>query len=241
MTSAHILTAFWPAAALIRPPLSSCQGNLHSLAGSGKSPFRASRFWTAHVAQRALLRTAREIASAMRALHATGLVHGALRPTNVLLSRSEADRRGFVARVADVGSQSLAYAASNPMASGPCMLFLAPEALQEEAAECTREADVYAFGMLLYEMAAGEQPFQGQHLGERLGVPCQCGLRGTGLRHRQDPCQIHNRRLRRCSFIKRRLQASCLARAPLLFLSSFVDHHANNVFRPRETTAAQAK
>ncbi|GLC41294.1 hypothetical protein PLESTB_001078400 [Pleodorina starrii] len=152
-------------------------GNLMTLACGDQSPFRASRFWAAHVAQGALLRTAREVTAGVAALHAAGLTHGALRPSNVLLSASVADRRGFVARVADVGSGSLIYAASNPLASGPCMVLLAPEALSDEAAEASRAADVYAFGMLLFVMAAGEMPFQGQHLFSVLMAVASEGLR----------------------------------------------------------------
>ncbi|KAG2454512.1 hypothetical protein HYH02_000359 [Chlamydomonas schloesseri] len=129
------------------------QGDLRTMACSPSSPFRASRAWTLHAARRALLRTAREVASALATLHAAGIVHGALWPSNVLLARSSADRRGFSVRVADAGSESLAAAtAANPLAStarAACMALLAPELLALGAPVSSAAADVYAFGMLL--------------------------------------------------------------------------------------------
>ncbi|KAG2447842.1 hypothetical protein HYH02_007298 [Chlamydomonas schloesseri] len=105
-------------------------GNLATLACAAESPFRPSRTWPLHVAHRALLRTAREVASALEALHAAGVPHGCLTPSNVLIQSSNADRRGFVARVADAGSPALSDAATNPLASvTPRMLLLPPEAL----------------------------------------------------------------------------------------------------------------
>ncbi|KXZ49390.1 hypothetical protein GPECTOR_21g616 [Gonium pectorale] len=139
-------------------------GDLQTLACGRDSPFLASPSWPLHVAQRALLRTAREVASALAALHAAGTVHGALRPSNVLLAASAADRRGFEARVADAGAPSLEVAANNPLAAGPGMVMLSPEALLDAGSMRTTAADVYAYGMLLYVMAAGEMPFAGQHL-----------------------------------------------------------------------------
>ncbi|EFJ52600.1 hypothetical protein VOLCADRAFT_86861 [Volvox carteri f. nagariensis] len=153
-----------------RPKLTQVQqalmaGSLQSLACSDRSPFRASRFWVARVARRALLRTAREIAAGMRALHAAGITHAA-------------DRRGFMARITDVGSMSLSYAASNPLAFGPCMVLLPPEVLGDNTVAVDNAAvDVYAFGMLLYVMAAGEMPFHGRPLVQALMAVVSEGLR----------------------------------------------------------------
>jgi serine/threonine protein kinase len=53
--------------------------------------------------QRALLRTAAEVAKGMDLMHMLGVVHGDLKPANVLLKTHRADRRGYVAKVADFG------------------------------------------------------------------------------------------------------------------------------------------
>lgn len=53
--------------------------------------------------QRALLRTAAEVAKGIDFMHGLGVVHGDLKPANVLLKTHRADRRGYVAKVADFG------------------------------------------------------------------------------------------------------------------------------------------
>ncbi|KAG2497554.1 hypothetical protein HYH03_004301 [Edaphochlamys debaryana] len=144
-------------------------GDLRSRAAASPSPFRASPSWTLRVAQRALLRTAREIAGALEALHGAGLAHGCLHPANVLLAASRADRRGFTVRLADAGGAELAAAAAaaaDPRTSlrSPVVLAAAPEALRSPDAAHTPAADVYGLGVLLHLMAAGEMPFEGQNL-----------------------------------------------------------------------------
>ena len=55
--------------------------------------------------QRALLRTAAEVAKGIDFMHGLGVVHGDLKPANVLLKTHRADRRGYVAKVADFGGR----------------------------------------------------------------------------------------------------------------------------------------
>ncbi|EFJ49143.1 hypothetical protein VOLCADRAFT_89989 [Volvox carteri f. nagariensis] len=77
----------------------SPMGSLESLLGGVHNPFRPNRSWPAYMARRALLRTALEVAGALAHLHSIGLVHGALRPCNVLLVPSNHDRRNFRTKV----------------------------------------------------------------------------------------------------------------------------------------------
>ncbi|KAG2425942.1 hypothetical protein HXX76_013315 [Chlamydomonas incerta] len=110
-------------------------GNLCVLACSPQSPFRAATTWPLHVALRALLRTAREGAAGAAALHEAGVPHGALTPTNVLLTASSRDRRGFVARVSEPCSPGLGTTAGDALAAvAPAMLFMAPELLSAATA-----------------------------------------------------------------------------------------------------------
>lgn len=52
---------------------------------------------------RALLRTAREVATALQHLGECNVVHGDLKPGNVLLGGSRSDIRGFTAALSDFG------------------------------------------------------------------------------------------------------------------------------------------
>ncbi|KXZ56473.1 hypothetical protein GPECTOR_1g423 [Gonium pectorale] len=152
------------------------EGTLADRSRAAGSPFKPGRSRDLPAAQRALLGTAREVASALAALHAAGIAHGGLHPASVLLVASSADGRGFSARLADVGSPSLAHAAAHPAAAGPCLLWLAPEALYDEAGAASPAADVYGFGLLLYVMAAGEMPFEGMGLAPSLIAMASCAI-----------------------------------------------------------------
>jgi serine/threonine protein kinase len=56
--------------------------------------------------QRALLRTAQEVAKGMDYIHSFGIIHGDLKPGNVLLKTHRIDRRGYIAKVSDFGEPS---------------------------------------------------------------------------------------------------------------------------------------
>lgn len=56
---------------------------------------------------RALLRTALEVCFALQHLHSRSVVHGALRPANVLLKSSNLDRRGFTVKVRGVAQATM--------------------------------------------------------------------------------------------------------------------------------------
>ncbi|KAG2492233.1 hypothetical protein HYH03_009477 [Edaphochlamys debaryana] len=139
-------------------------GNLCSLSRSRPSPFLAAGpAWPLPTAQAALLRTARDVASGLQALHAAGAAHGALHPANVLLAASHTEQLGFVARLADAGSATLEDMAADPWGplsprGQPWAASLAPEAYARPSAVHTPQADMYAYGMLLCLMAAGELP-----------------------------------------------------------------------------------
>ena len=81
-----------------------CDGTLHAAIRAGAfRPIPTNPHWNLRLARRALLRTALEMARGLLHLHDTGLVHGDLKPHNVLLAKSHDDRRGFKAKVADFG------------------------------------------------------------------------------------------------------------------------------------------
>lgn len=100
----------------------------------------------------AALILARDIAGALTAAHGAQLAHGGIKPENVIV-----DIQG--SHLMDFGQAgTLAGAArEQPMAGAP---YMAPE--QIEGREASAESDVFAFGVLLYEMLTGKLPIAGQ-------------------------------------------------------------------------------
>ena len=115
-----------------------------------------------------------EIASALDALHAAGLVHRDVKPSNILLD----EERG--ALLTDFG---LAKRRDYSMLTAPGQMlgtldYIAPEMLRGE--EPGPSADLYALGCVVFECLAGKPPFGGlsmfevgmAHLGDAPGDPC---------------------------------------------------------------------
>ena len=95
-----------------------------------------------------------QVANALDAAHAKGLVHRDVKPSNVLLDESEhvylADF-GLTRRLDEQGAQ----AGEGRSVGTPA--YLAPE--QIEGGPVDGRADVYSLGCLLYECLTGETPF----------------------------------------------------------------------------------
>ncbi|GLC42068.1 hypothetical protein PLESTB_001064600 [Pleodorina starrii] len=119
--------------------------------------FRESARLSKWGALRSLLVTAKEIAGGMCLLHSYKIIHGDISATNVMLRASRIDKRGFVAKVADFGLSKVTL--SGVTRTDDCagqVQYLAPECLDHEA---RLASDVFAFGVLLHEMAVGRKAF----------------------------------------------------------------------------------
>lgn len=105
----------------------------------------------------ALVAIGAQIASALAALHAGGVMHCDIKPDNVLVLY---DSTGWPPRikVIDFGVARFADEApsENTIAGTPC--YMAPEQWRGNP---TAKSDVYAFGCMLYELVCGDQPFHG--------------------------------------------------------------------------------
>ncbi|KAG2424702.1 hypothetical protein HXX76_014278 [Chlamydomonas incerta] len=116
--------------------------------------------WNMRLARRALLRTALELARGLLHLHDTGLVHGDVKPANVLLASSRDDRRGFSAKVADFGLVHVLPHSANSVATDNCCgspAYMAPEAFTGTASRAT---DVYSFGVCIWELLTSQSPYR---------------------------------------------------------------------------------
>jgi serine/threonine protein kinase len=136
--------------------------------------FRAQRLPGAAVHLPALVATAKEVAAGMHHLQQQGLVHGDLSPYNILLTSSGAAAatagRGFTVKVADAGLASIlpGSSAQQRLAAAAdayeTIAYMAPELLGEggdDGGARTSAADVYSFGVLLWQMYSGERPWAG--------------------------------------------------------------------------------
>ncbi|NOT29696.1 MAG: protein kinase, partial [Planctomycetes bacterium] len=107
------------------------------------------------------LKLARQILSCLAEAHRHGIVHRDLKPDNIMVS--EASRGELRVKVLDFGLSKLvdrrmgSSLLTQPGRLLGTPLYMAPE--QVAGDEADERSDVYAAGLILYEMLAGERPF----------------------------------------------------------------------------------
>jgi tRNA A-37 threonylcarbamoyl transferase component Bud32/tetratricopeptide (TPR) repeat protein len=133
---------------------------------------RSLRDWMRSQPGRAPLEDAldigRRIAEVMADIHAKGIIHRDLKPENVFLCHDEGATSGFRLKLLDFGiakvppAEAGACVDTQVQTGAPILLgtaaYMAPEQCWN-AAEVDGRADVYALGVLLFEMIAGQLPF----------------------------------------------------------------------------------
>ena len=120
------------------------------------------------------LEIARQICAGLAAAHERDVIHRDLKPANVML-----DGTGKV-RITDFG---LAGASGEAIRAGT-PAYMAPEQLAGN--DVTARSDIYALGLVLYEIFTGQRALDGKNLAELIHKREQSGILATD-RDRQEP------------------------------------------------------
>ena len=125
-------------------------------------------------------RIAASLLAALHYAHERGIVHRDVKPGNILLEMNLAEELGDV-RLSDFGiarMDSEEKTVLGQMIGTPWVM--APEQLRGE--EVDRRIDIWAVGVILYEMLTGERPFKGTMPGIFHRIQTEEPLRPTALR-----------------------------------------------------------
>lgn len=114
-----------------------------------------------------------QVADALHFLHTRGLIHRDIKPGNILLDEMNHAWLADFGLARKVGGISTLTAAGHMMGTP---YYMAPELIDTPCNTCS---DIYALGVVLYEMLTGRVPFQGnspisiclKHLREPLALP----------------------------------------------------------------------
>jgi tetratricopeptide (TPR) repeat protein/tRNA A-37 threonylcarbamoyl transferase component Bud32 len=103
----------------------------------------------------AVLSIGKQVCDGLAEAHSLGVVHRDLKPQNIMIDK------GGNAKIMDFG---IARSLREKGITGPSVLIGTPEYMspeQAEAKEVDHRSDIYSLGIILYEMATGRVPFEG--------------------------------------------------------------------------------
>jgi len=101
-----------------------------------------------------------DIARAGKYLHQNDIIHGDMLPRNVFLKR-QLSRRGFVCKLCATGLGKSLDEQATSASMRSCIAHLPPEVFKSNG-QITKKADIYALGIILWELVKGEHPFSDQ-------------------------------------------------------------------------------
>ncbi|HXB67196.1 MAG TPA: serine/threonine-protein kinase [Candidatus Acidoferrales bacterium] len=106
--------------------------------------------------------TARKLCAGLAAAHDKGVIHRDLKPQNIMLNK-----RGEVL-IMDFGLAAIAGQLSGAEIRNGTPAYMAPEQLK--GSEVTAKSDIYALGLVLYELFTGKRPYDAKSLQELIDL-----------------------------------------------------------------------
>jgi serine/threonine-protein kinase len=179
-----------------------------------------------------VLPIARQIAEALEAAHEQGIIHRDLKPANVKVRPDGTVKVldfGLAKALAPDGASGTAEAINSPTLTARATqlgvilgtaAYMAPE--QAKGRTLDRRADIWAFGVVLYEMVTGDRAFKGDDISDTLAAVLRQEIDWKALPQSTPPRLT--RLLRRCldRDVKTRLRDIGEARVELARLESGV-------------------
>jgi len=124
---------------------------------------------------------ARQLSSGLAAVHEQGILHRDLKPHNIML-----DGRGRL-RITDFGLAGFAEDLKNAESRAGTIAYMAPEQLTGR--KVSVQSDLYALGLVLYELFTGQRPFPARQRDELVRMQKeQSPAPPTSLVEGMDPC-----------------------------------------------------
>jgi serine/threonine protein kinase len=114
----------------------------------------ASRIKDERLPYRQAVRIVAEVADALGHAHAHGYIHRDIKPANILLDGSGR------AYLTDFGIAVVEEELSKEVGAAGTLPYMAPEQLDSEPRRVDHRADIYAVGVVLFELLTGRRPFR---------------------------------------------------------------------------------
>ena len=126
-------------------------------------PTLADRLMSGALDEPEVLRLGQQLAAALEEAHGLGVVHRDLKPANIKVTpkgQLKVLDFGLAALLRPAGDGDATRSVTEAGGTGGTVPYMAPEQLRGQPPDA--RSDIFATGVVLYEMAAGRRPFQGR-------------------------------------------------------------------------------